>query len=374
MRLGDYLALAGHGAHRGLEAASVLFTAAAVTALCFSGALLAAVRAEKAEPCELTVTAPGYPALTEQSVQDFRAIDRVVDAAGTVEVPVTAESGKYTAGLTLVGIDGDYLDDLVYLMGEPFPTSGAMPWIVLSEAAAQSFTDPEDKTRHGAGYMPDIDWLEADFFLELGGGTVSAKVSGLFEGDGPAAYVGRDIAKALLQSQGQAAGYTGARVRVTDIGAAEAVSRAITDLGYQVENRDSARQEKWDARTREAAYLALLAAAGLLCAGMARMTGAAVGRRESRRRDDVLRWAGMGEAAIRGLGALHSVYLALAGAALGIAAHFFIAALAALGDPSSVFALRLPPRWLSVPPLLCAAAALAFSGRSSRNGATGYSP
>ncbi len=364
MRLGDYLALAGHGSRRGLEAASVLFTAAAVTALCFSGALLAAVRAEKAEPCELTVTAPGYLAVTEQSVQDFRAIGQVVDASGTVEVPVTAGSGKYTAGLTLVGIDGGYLDDLAYLMGGPFPTSGAMPWIVLSKAAAQSFTDPEDKTRHGAGYMPDIDWLGADFALELGGGTVSARVSGIFESEEPAAYVGRDIAKALLQSQGQAAGYTGARVRVTNMGAAEAVSKAITDLGYTVADRDSARQEKWDARTREAAYLALLAAAGLLCAGMTRMTGAAIDRRESRRRDDVLRWAGMGEAAIRGLGMLRGVYLALAGAALGVAAHFFIAALAALGDPSSVFSLRLPPRWLFVPPLLCAAASLALSGRA----------
>ena len=148
MRLTDYMALACHGLRRGFGTASVLFTAAAVTALCFSGALLAAIHSEKTEPCELSIVAPSYLAITEQSVQDFQAITDVVEATGIVEVPVTAKSGEYAAGLTLVGIDGDYLDDLVYTTGETFPAGGAMPWIALSKAAAQSFIDPlrQDKT------------------------------------------------------------------------------------------------------------------------------------------------------------------------------------------------------------------------------------
>lgn len=331
MRLGDYLALAGHGTRRGFETAFVLFTAAAVAALCFSGAGLAAIRDEKDEPWELTVTAPGWLALTEQSVLDFQAMDGVTDATGVVEVPVTARTGKYAAGLTLVGLDGDYLEGLVYTEGEPFPESGAMPWLVLSRAAAQSFADPEDKTKRSANYMPDVDWLGADFSLELGENTVSARVSGIFEGDEPAAYISRDIARALLQSQGLPSGYAGARVRVTNIGAAEAVSGAVTDLGYQVANRDSARQENWDARTREAVCLAALAAAGFLCAGMVRLAGNALDRENARRRDDALRWAGMRESSIRGVGALRSIRLSLTGAALGLAAHYLISSLLALG-------------------------------------------
>ena len=364
MRLRDYLTLAGHGTHRGYEAASVLFMAASVTALCFSGAILTTIHGEKAEPCELSVTAPSYLAITEQSVQDFRAIDNVLDATGIVEVPVTASSGKYSAGLILVGIDGEYLNDLVYTTGELFPAGGAMPWITLSEAAAQSFTDPTDKTKHSASYMPDIDWLGADLSLDMGSSIISARVCGLFEGDDPAAYIGLDIAKTLLQSQGQTAGFTGARVRITNIGAAEDVSKAITDLGYQVENRDSARQEKWDAQTREAVYLAILGAAGLLCAGMTRRTGAALCREETRCRDDVLRWAGMSNAAIRGIAVLRCIYLSLLGAGIGIAAHYLIAALVGLGDTASVYALALPPKWILIPLCVCAAAGT-FNGKET---------
>ena len=354
MRAGDLLALAGQGLRRGYEAAAVLFTAAAVTALCFSGAILAADRAEKAEPCELAVTAPGYMAVTEQSVQDLRAIPGVVDAAGTVEVPAEVRSGKFTASLTLVGIDGDYLTGLAYTLGGPFPSGGAMPWLILSQGAARTFTDPEDKTNHGPDYTPDIDWLEGDLALDLGGGPVAARVSGLFEGDEPAAYMGADIARSLLQSHGLAAGYTGARVRAADSGVAEAVSKAIADLGYQVTNRDAARQERWDARAREAAYLAILAGAGFVCAGLTRRTGAALGREERRRRDDALRWAGMGEAAIRGIALVRGVYLSLGGAALGGAAHYLAAALVALGNAGSVFALTLPVPWLAAVLCVCA--------------------
>ncbi len=364
MRLRDYLTLAGHGTHRGYEAASVLFMAASVTALCFSGAIFAAIHSEKAAPCELNVTAPSYLSITEQSVQDFRAIDNVLDATGIVEVPVTVSSGKYSAGLTLVGVDGEYLGDLAYTTGEPFPAGGAMPWITLSEAAAQSFTDPTDKTKRSASYMPDIDWLGTDLSLDMGSSIISARVSGLFEDDGPAAYIGLDIAKTLLQSQGQAAGFTGARVRITNIGAAEDVSKAITDLGYQVENRDSARQEKWDAQTREAVYLAILGAAGLLCAGMTRRTGAALCREETRCRDDVLRWAGMSDTAIRGIAVLRGIYLALLGAGIGIAAHYLIAALVGLGDTASIYALVLPPRWILIPLCVCAAAGT-FNGKET---------
>ena len=113
MRITNYLTLVGHGLHRGFVAAEVLFTAAAATAMCFSGAVLTTIHNEKTEPCELSVTAPSYLTITEQSIQDFHSIDDVVDATGIVEVPVIAAGGKYTASITLVGIDGEYLNDLV---------------------------------------------------------------------------------------------------------------------------------------------------------------------------------------------------------------------------------------------------------------------
>ena len=324
MRLTDYMALACHGLRRGVGTASVLFTAAAVTALCFSGTLLAAIHSEKTEPCELSIVAPSYLAITEQSVQDFQAITDVVDATGIVEVPVTAKSGEYAAGLTLVGIDGDYLDDLVYTTGETFPAGGAMPWIALSKAAAQSFIDPSDKTKRSASYMPDIDWLGAEFSLDLGESTVSARVSGLFESDEPVAYIGQSIAKMLLQNQGQASSYTGARVRVTNIGTAESVSKTITGLGYEVEERDSARQEKWDAQTREAVYLAILAAAGFICVGSLQLAGSAADKENDQHRVEALRWAGMSSFSIKTLHRISRLYQCLLGIGIGIVLYLCI--------------------------------------------------
>ena len=89
-----------------------------------------------------------------------------------------------------------------------------------------------------------------------------------------------------------------------------------------------------------ALYLAILGAAGLLCSGMTRRTGAALCR------DGVLRWAGMSNAAIRG------IYLSLLGAGIGIAAHYLIAALVGLNSgTASAFALTLPTQLISL--LLC---------------------
>lgn len=60
----------------------------------------------------------------------------------------------------------------------------------------------------------------------------------------------------------------------------------------------------------------------------------------------------MGEAAIRGIAVLRDIYLPLLGEALGIAAHYLIAALVGL-DPkaASAFALTLPTQLISL--LLC---------------------
>ena len=110
-------------------------------------------------------------------------------------------------------------------------------------------------------------------------------------------------------------------------------------------NRNSNRQEKWDAQAREAVYLAILAAVGFLCAGMIRRTGAALHREEKRRQTDALRWVGKGEDAIRGIEILRGVYLTLQEMALGIGAHYLIADLVALGNPSSLFVLTLPDLW-----------------------------
>ena len=361
MRARDLFGLAARGIHPGFGTAHVLIMAFAVACFCFSVAIWSSVKVEKAEPCELTVTAPSYLDVTEQTIQDFLGIPDVVDATGLVEIPVIAESGKYTASLTLVGIDGDYLD-AAYSVGEAFPVDSAMPWIVLSKAAARSFIDPADKTKHDANYMPSIDWLDADFALTVGENIISAKVSGVFEGDTVAAYISQNMAKQLLQRQGQPSGYTSAAVRITNIGTAETVTKAISALGYEVANGDKTRQEKWDVQLREAVYILILGIAGFLCSVMLKVTNRVVIRQDRQRRDTALRWAGATNTLIRMLDFVSYCYLDVAGVFLGILLHYAVAAFIPMElRESSNFALTISSAPLGVTAIISLMSAIANS-------------
>ena len=355
MKRADYLALSLRGLRRGMNGLAALLTSAAAMAMCFSGAMLAAVRAEEAAPCELTVTGPGYLAITEQTVQDIRAVDGVVDATGTVEVPAGLACAEHTASLTLVGLDGDYLRG-DYILGGAFPAGGAMPWLTLTRAAARSFVREGDDARHGADYLPELDWLGGAFTLTAGQSVLSARVSGLMEGEDPVGYMDLAAARRILQSQGGTGAFTGVLVRVKNAGTAEAVSAAVAAMGFAAAERDTGRQQAWDARMREAIYLAAVAAVSLACAAMVRLTGAARDREGRRRRAEALRWAGMSRRAAEGLDLLGGLWLGLAGGAAGVCAHYTAAALAGLGGAESAFALTLPPALIPLPAAVCALA------------------
>ncbi len=342
MRTRDVLNLAGRSLRWGFAIAYMLVLALATACVYFAGAIWVSVAEEKQEPCELTVTAPSYLEITEQTIQDVLALDGVKGASGLLELSASVTSGSYTANLHLTGIDGDYLD-VTYTQGGMFPEESAMPWLVLTETAAKSFADPDKKTQEKTDELPPIDWLGADFALQTGEMTVTAGVSGLIEGQEAAAYISRDMAKELLQRQGQSGRYTAAVVRIRNIGAAEAVTEQITALGYQVENMDTARQEKWDSQLREALYLLLLGTAVLACAAFMKKVDALKNRDGDGSREQALRWMGMEEGRIRALRAVQQLFLSAGGAALGITICYILAAAIPpeLRDASD-FALTLP--------------------------------
>ena len=325
MRLADHLYLAGKTVRPGFGAACALLTALGTACLCFAGTIGAEVRAEKAAPCELAVTAPSYLAVTEQTVQDILDIPGVLDASGVLALSGTAAAGKYTAGLSVTGIDGEYLR-LEYELGGGFPAGSAMPWLVLSREAAKSFADPEDKTRRTGDDLADIDWLEEEFTLTLGESDIPARVSGIFQGDEPVCYMSQDMAKQLLQRQGQPSGYTGAVVRIDGAGAAQAVTKAIADMGYQAQGDEAARQEGWDARGREAAYILAMALGSSGCAAMTGWAARAVHGEEDREQDTALVRMGLPPAAAARLRRTGRAYPVLGGIALGVLAWALIRA------------------------------------------------
>ena len=308
----------------GFAAVYILALLLATACFCFAGAIWADVWTEKQEPCVLSVTAPGYVELNEQTIQDMLEIPEVVEASGRLELSVKVTSGSYTADLNLTGIDGAYLD-AVYTQGGLFPEQSAMPWLVLSEAAARSFTDPDKAAQKKKDELPSIDWLSADFTIQTGEITVAAKVCGLTDGEEPTGYISRDMAKTLLQRQGQPAAYTSAAVRITNIGAAEAVTQQIAALGFQVENMDSARQVKWDLQLREAAYLLLLGASVFVCAMLIRTAEGLRNRDRECAQTQALRWMGMPAAKIRALGLAGDICLDILATALGVVVSYIVA-------------------------------------------------
>jgi hypothetical protein len=316
--------------------------ALATACLCFSGAIWRSVEDEKQKPCELVVTAPSYLELNEQTVQDILNISDVLDASGCIDVAVTVTSGNYTASFTLIGIDGAYLT-ATYTQGSPFPEESVMPWMVLTEAAAKSFSDPNKSTQKKSDEMPDLDWLNADFILQAGDITVVSKVRGLTDDETVAGYISQTVAKSLLQRQGQPGGYNSVMVRIRNIGAAEAVAKKIADMGYFVENMDTARQEKWDNQLREAVYLLLLSAVACACARLVKKIDYLKRQAQDSQETEALAWMGMSRYQMQTLAFVGSLQLSILGTTVGVFLSYLVAWLipTELRDVSN-FALTLP--------------------------------
>ena len=200
--------------------------------LCFAGAILTSVSGEKALPCELDVSAKGNAEITDSALVQISEIEDVLDVTPLLQVPVTVETGAYTAELTLTGIEAYYLDE-DYAEGSVFPADTVMPYIVLNEAACKMFTEDDQEPSDEA---PEIDWLGAGFTVKTGeeARPVTSRICGVLEGEeeDPMAYVNLAIAKELLDEKGTNA-YTSAKVRIVNIGQAERVSKAIQALGFE---------------------------------------------------------------------------------------------------------------------------------------------
>jgi len=296
--------------------------AAAAFCLCAAGGIWTTVQEEKAQPYELVLSAQGSAGITDSMIADILNLQDVKAATPILQIPVAIQTGKYTAQLTLTGVDASYLDG-AYTQGGAFPADSVMPYILLNEAACKQFAEDEKDIGNQA---PDIDWLNAAFSVELGTGirAVTSKVCGV-RGDGdatdaaPAAYVSLPVAKELLRKSGQSAGATTAWVRVTNIGRAEAVSRQIAALGLAVTNSNERMQAEWDAETKEAAYLIAISAICLLCAGILLAAHRTIIKQQRRRAFEMLRWLGMKEREISALFLLHALIVFVMGTMLGVA-------------------------------------------------------
>jgi ABC-type antimicrobial peptide transport system permease subunit len=303
--------------------------AIAAFCLCFAGAILTVVQEEKAQPYEIIVAAQESKSLTDSNIYEMTKIEDVTAITGILEVPAIVISGEYTAELTLTGMDSQYIGG-DYTVGSAYPADTVMPYIVLNGAARKAFSAKSASGSDNSGdttasAAPEIDWLNVSFTVQLGEETkpVTAKVCGLLtasdeKDEEPAAYISLSSAKTLLERSGQTTGYASIRVRVTNIGSAESVSKGISALGLSVSNSTEDLQTGWDADIKEFTYLLVIGVFGLLCASFLLAAWRALSLCRHRHEFEALRYLGMKERDIRRLFAVQTGLLALIGIAVGI--------------------------------------------------------
>lgn len=312
-----------------------LLTALGVMVVYFFFAAVKTVLTEKGEPCELMVMAGEGVSLSEGTVADILSFPDALAASGVYEVPVTLSVGDCSASVTVDGISADYLQ-VALQSGSMFPENSSMPWLVLSKSAVKALKDKEGK----AG---DLILLDSQIALTVGEASVIAGVCGVCaDGEGTAmAYMGQAMAKKLLRQQGLGRSYTYILVRVTDIGAAEAVTKQISALGCTVKTTSAARQERWSALEKEMVYVLLLGLALLFSTGMWKYTMNVKQKPERIKQDEALLWAGLSVWEVRRLHQTQTFLAILPGLVLGILMGVILPHLLPDNAEQSLFALSL---------------------------------
>jgi len=352
MKCWDTCKLAFKGLRRGWAAIIVLGIMMSVVCFSFAGAIQLSMKSEKAKPCELTIQASDTAKLTDQSVSDILQIPNVMAATGMMEVPVTLKSGKYTATLTLCGIDRGYLKD-GFSFGGLFPETSVMPYIVLNGAAVKQFVDKENPPAPDqTDYAPAINWVSAGIALSFGEDAskpITSKVCGILESKGeeeeetPAGYTSISVAKELLRNQNMPAEYTSIAVRLQSIGLAKDVAKRISDLGYTASDPSVELQAVWERREMEMTNLIMVGAIGLLYFSF---LIAAVDRGnlfEEHRQLDTMRWIGMTTSNLKVIYFLRTAIADTVGVFLGITISYIIPSFVPEEQTAtSIFALQVP--------------------------------
>jgi len=192
---------------------------------------------------------------------------------------------------------------------------------------------------------PKIDWLNAGVSTQSGDGRwIVSKVCGILTSDEteePVAYISLSTAKDLLQKSGQSTDYTGANIRITNIGCADSVSHAIAALGLNVINTDTVLQAKWDTELKEMTYLIVIGAFCLLSTTVLLAARRKISMLEQQETWKMLQWIGMKEGDIGRLFVIQALMISLIGIVIGIIVSTSLPSFLSLElKETSIFALQ----------------------------------
>lgn len=363
MRISDLLFLAMKSLKSKWIALPIAAMAIGVFCLCFAGTVLATVQDERSFPYELNVLA-GTVKVSDNTIAELLGIPNVTAATPVLQIPVSVQTGKYTAQLTLTGIDATYLDE-AFAQGGVFPDSSVMPYIVLNKAACRQLTDETSGDAGADAEEPVIDWLNAAISVQTSGTIkpVVSKVVGILakddEAQEPAAYISIASAKALLQAAGQSTDYIGANVRIENIGYSERVSRAIAKLGLSVSDSNKDVQIKWDMELKEMTYLILIGTVCLLSSSAIMIGRIKITQFEQEEVLAALRWIGMKEKEMARIFTIQSILVVLSGIAFGIIVSVLVPSfISPEMQGTTIFSWRIPFNVLTSCAAICMVACI----------------
>lgn len=347
MRIFDLLRLAAKALKGRWAVLSVAGITIGMFCLCFAGAVLTKVQQEKSMPCELNI-ASGAAKLSDSTIAEISKIPDVSAATPLLVVPVTIKTGDYSADITLTGIAPGYLNN-GFKAGGTFPDNSVMPYIVLNDAACKLFSYGKSEVwSEDENKVPDINWLNAEFTVILGEGKkpIISKACGILSGEEEQrslAYISISCAKDLLQRGNRKADYTGANVRVKNIGCSEDVTKKIEALGLAVSNPAQEQQRKWDMETKESIYLLVSGVFSLLCAAVLLAAWRKIYRLENKETLQMLRWIGVRQSAIGRIFTIQALTISFIGTFSGIIVSVSLPSfLSSSQGELSVFMLPIP--------------------------------
>jgi ABC-type lipoprotein release transport system permease subunit len=325
MRISDLARIAIRNIHARWAALPLIGFAIAAFCLCFSGTLWTSLSAEQAMPYAICVVAGENSTVSDDQLNTIRVIPGIRSATPLLQVPVTLKTGDYSAAITLSGVHTAYLRDETFKKGGVFSDEGAMPYIVLNEAACKLFS----KGSRLAG-DDDIDWLGASFKLQSTqvGRLFEAKVCGIVSGgrdtQTPAAYVSLSSMQLLLSNSTQSTGTKTALARIENAGYLDGVSEQIDKLGLTVTDPGADTRAAWADMCEEAIYLAAIGAVCLLFTSA--LLSAQIKNIAFEEKDALaaLHWAGMKQRRVMVLFRLRALFIASLGTVLGIIAAFVV--------------------------------------------------
>ena len=341
----------------------ILGLAISTFCFCYAGAVITTMAEEKAQPYEFSVMS-GSTDVTDYAVLQISELENVEAVTSVLEVPVSVAIGDYTAQLMLVGIDSDYLRE-VLSQGEMFPDSSAMPYIVLNEAVLEQFKIESSNTAIDME-TDNTDWPSESVSITTSEGMrpVVSKISGILmkideQEQEPVAYISLSVAKHLLQQSGMKADYTRMSVRVKNIGSADNVSKSVAELGLMVSNNNDELQRKWDMETKEMTYLIVIGAFCLLCSAVLMMAWRKISMLEQKEALSMLRWIGMRNKQIIGIYMIQSLMIASFGVAIGVIVSVSLPSfLSPKMTEVTIFTLAIPLETLALSAAICIAACI----------------